>query len=81
MATRQQVPVAPGLFTWPSDDPQLIVAVTDYALSDALGGGGTPKHSRTSGQVEWIPAGAENRWTNTAATSARFIIIRFGTSR
>src|SRR3954470_8105283 len=24
MPTKQQVPVAPGLFTWPSDEPQLI---------------------------------------------------------
>jgi hypothetical protein len=63
-----------------SDEPQMLVAVTDYALSDALGGGGAPKHSRTSGQVEWLPAGAENRWTNTASTPTRFIVIRFGTT-
>jgi hypothetical protein len=60
-----------------SDDPQMLIAVSDYALSDALGGG-TPKHSRTSGQVEWLPAGAPNRWTNIANTPARFIVIRFG---
>jgi hypothetical protein len=61
-----------------SDDAQMLVAVSDYALSDALGGGGAPKHSRTSGQVEWIPAGAPNRWTNTADAPAHFILIRFG---
>jgi hypothetical protein len=61
-----------------SDEPQMLVAVSDYALSDALGGGGTPKHSRTSGQVEWLPAGAPNRWTNTANAPARFLVIRFG---
>jgi hypothetical protein len=60
-----------------SDAAQMVVAVTDYALSDALGGG-TPKHVRTSGQVEWLPAGAPNRWTNTATARAHFIVIRFG---
>jgi hypothetical protein len=60
-----------------SDAAQMLVAVSDYALTDALNGTGPATHSRTSGQVEWLPTGAANRWTNTASTSARFILIRF----
>jgi hypothetical protein len=60
-----------------SEAAQMLVAVSDYALTDALNGTGPATHTRTSGQVEWLPAGAANRWTNTASTSARVILIRF----
>jgi hypothetical protein len=76
----EDVRMAPGATRggFGSDEPQMLVAVSDYALSDALGGAGKPKHSSTSGQVEWIPAGAPNRWTNTANTPVRFLVIRLG---
>lgn len=64
-----------------SDAAQMIVAVSDYALSDALGGADSPEHARPTGQVEWIPAGAENRWTSSAKTPARFVLIRFSANR
>jgi hypothetical protein len=65
-----------------SDSAQMLVAVSEYALSDEYGSGGeSAKHSRPSGQVEWIPAGAENRWTNTGKAPARFIVVRFNADR
>jgi hypothetical protein len=60
-----------------SDAAQMLIAVSDYTLNDAIGGAESAKHSRPSGQVEWIPAGAENRWTNSGKAPAHFIIVRF----
>lgn len=59
---------------------QLLVAVTDYQLSDEFDGSTTSSRERTSGQVEWIPKGSSvNRMSNAAGSVARFVVIRFGT--
>jgi hypothetical protein len=75
----EDVRMAPGAMRtgFASDSDQMLIAVTDYALSDGVGGGPPATHSRPSGQVEWIPAGSANRWTNTSSVPAHFILIRF----
>lgn len=79
----EDVRMAPGATRtgFASDSDQMLIAVTDYALSDGVGGGPPATHSRPSGQTEWIPAGSANRWTNTASVPARFILIRFNADR
>jgi hypothetical protein len=79
----EDVRMAPGAMRsgFASDDDQMLIAVTDYALSDGVAGGPPATHSRTSGQVEWVAAGSANRWTNTASTPAHFILIRFSDNR
>lgn len=61
-----------------ADADQMLVAVTDYQLTDAAAGKPPSVHTRPAGQVEWIPAGAANRWTNTGTTPTHFVLIRFG---
>ena len=63
-----------------SDTDTMLVAVSDYRLSDDPLVA-APKHVRPSGQVEWIPAGAPNRWTNVSTAPTRFIVIRFSPKR
>jgi hypothetical protein len=78
----EDVRIAPGATStgFASDSDQMLIAVTDYALSDVGGGKPTP-HARSSGQVEWVPAGSASRWTNTANQPARLILIRFNADR
>jgi quercetin dioxygenase-like cupin family protein len=76
----EDVTMAPGATRggFASDSDQMLVAVTDYQLSDEFDGSTTSSTERASGQVEWIPKGnSANRRTNAGSTTARFILIRF----
>jgi len=55
----------------------MLVAVTDYQLTDVIVG--KPKKVRTkkAGEVEYIPAGITHQLTNTGAAKARFVVIAF----
>jgi quercetin dioxygenase-like cupin family protein len=55
----------------------MLVAVTDYQLTDNIVG--KPKKVRTkkAGEVEYIPAGITHQLTNTGAGKARFVVIAF----
>src|SRR5689334_14476371 len=65
-----------------TDADQMLVALSDYKLTAI--GAETPanaSHARQSGQVEWVPAGAPNRWTNETTATMRFVVIRFSPNR
>lgn len=75
-----EVTMAPGATRggFALDADQMLIAVTDYQLSDEFDGSTTSSIERSSGEVEWIPRGhSANRRTNAGSTSARFILIRF----
>jgi hypothetical protein len=65
-----------------TDADQMLVALSDYKLT-AIGAENpaTSTHARQSGQVEWLPAGAPNRWTNETTATMRFVVIRFSPAR
>jgi quercetin dioxygenase-like cupin family protein len=53
----------------------MLVAVSDYELTDEVEGKGTVVRTRKSGEVEYVPAGINHRLTNTGKTAARFTVI------
>jgi quercetin dioxygenase-like cupin family protein len=55
----------------------MLVAVTDYQLTDVIVG--KPKKIRTkkAGEVEYIPAGITHQLTNTSGARARFVVVAF----
>jgi quercetin dioxygenase-like cupin family protein len=53
----------------------MLVAISDYEISDAVEGKGTVKRTRKSGEVEYIPAGITHRLTNAGTQPAHFIVV------
>lgn len=53
----------------------MLVAVSDYELTDEVEGKGTVVRSHKSGEVEYISAGINHQLTNTGHAAARFIVI------
>jgi quercetin dioxygenase-like cupin family protein len=55
----------------------MLVALTDYRLSDNVEGKGTNVRVQQSGGVEYIPAGITHQLTNVAQHPVRFLVIVF----
>jgi oxalate decarboxylase/phosphoglucose isomerase-like protein (cupin superfamily) len=53
----------------------MLIAVSDYELTDRVEGKGIVVRTRKSSEVEYIPAGITHRITNTGQAPARFIVI------
>ena len=53
----------------------MLVAISDYELTDQIEGKGTVVRTRKSGEVEYVPAGITHQLTNTGKASARFIVV------
>ena len=73
----EDVSIAPGAVTIKHSHatPHMLVAVSDYELTDQVEGKGTVARSRKSGEVEYIPAGISHRLTNAGQAPARFTVI------
>jgi hypothetical protein len=57
---------------------QMLVALSDYELTAITAENpAAATHARQSGQVEWVPAGAPNRWLNDTTATMRFVVIQF----
>ncbi|MGZ4809430.1 MAG: hypothetical protein ACXV7D_08875 [Thermoanaerobaculia bacterium] len=56
---------------------RMLVAVSDYSLSEQSEDRGTTIHARKTGAVELISAGPARRWTNTTGTPAHYIVVTF----
>ena len=59
------------------DTDHMIIAVTDYALSDDVVGKGVVMRNVKSGGVEYIPAGIEHTLTNKSPGEIRFVVVVF----
>ena len=59
------------------DTDHMIIAVTDYALSDDVVGKGIVTRNVKSGGVEYIPAGIEHTLTNKSPGEIRFVVVVF----
>jgi len=55
----------------------MIVALTDYRLSDNVEGKGTNVRVQQSGSVEYIPAGITHQLTNISQHPVRFLVMVF----
>jgi quercetin dioxygenase-like cupin family protein len=73
----EDVSVAPGAVTTKHSHTtdHMLVAVSDYELTDRVEGKGIVVRTRKSGEVEYIPAGITHRITNAGEAPARFIVI------
>jgi hypothetical protein len=60
----------------PATMDRMLVAVSGYTLSEQAEGTATI-HSKKTGEVEFISAGPTRRWTNTATTPARYIVVTY----
>lgn len=73
----EDVTIAPGAITTKHGHTtdHMLVAVSDYELTDRVEGKGIVVRTRKSGEIEYIPAGITHRITNTGQTPARFTVI------
>jgi quercetin dioxygenase-like cupin family protein len=73
----EDVSIAPGAVTTKHGHAtdHMLVAVSDYELTDQVEGKGTIVRTRKSGEVEYIAAGITHRITNTAQARAHFTVI------
>ena len=73
----EDVTMAPGAISTRHGHPtdHMLVAISDYELSDEVQGKDTVKRTRKSGEIEYIPAGITHRLTNIGAKPARFIVV------
>jgi quercetin dioxygenase-like cupin family protein len=53
----------------------MLIAVSDYQLSDEVDGKGTVARVHKSGDAEYIPAGITHRLTNAGTEPAHFAVI------
>ena len=53
----------------------MLIAVSDYELTDEMEGKGTVVRKLKSGEVEYIPAGITHRLTNTGHGPAHFTVV------
>jgi quercetin dioxygenase-like cupin family protein len=61
----------------PATMDRMLVPVSGYTLSEQAEGTAATLHSRKVGEVEFIPAGPARRWTNTADTPARYVVVTY----
>jgi len=73
----EDVTMAPGAVTSKHSHAtdHMLVAVSDYELTDQVEGKGTVVRTHKSGEVEYIPAGITHQLTNTGKAPARFTVI------
>jgi len=73
----EDVSIAPGAITHKHSHgtDHMLVAVSDYELTDQVEGKGTVVRTPKSGEVEYLPAGITHRLTNTGQAPARFTVI------
>jgi uncharacterized RmlC-like cupin family protein len=71
------VNIAPGAITTKHAHAtdHMLVAVSDYELTDEVEGKGTVVRTRKSGEVEYIPAGIKHCQTNSGQAPAHFTVI------
>jgi quercetin dioxygenase-like cupin family protein len=55
----------------------MLIAISDYELSDEVEGKGKVMRVRKSGGVEFVPAGITHQLTNTGKAPVRFIVVVF----
>jgi len=55
----------------------MLIAVSDYELTDDTEGKAPTIRTKKSGEVEYIPAGIRHQLTNTGKDTARFIVVVF----
>src|SRR5262245_13395076 len=53
----------------------MLIAITDYQLTDQVEGKGKTVRTHWAGEVEYIPAGINHQLTNTSKGAARFIVL------
>jgi quercetin dioxygenase-like cupin family protein len=73
----EDVVMAPGAVTLQHSHAtdHMLIAVSDYQLTDEVQGKGTVVRQHKSGEVEYIPAGISHRLTNTGGAPALFTVI------
>jgi len=73
----EEVTMAPGAISTRHGHPtdHMLVAISDYEISDDVQGKGTVARTRKSGEIEYIPAGITHRLTNVGKEPARFIVV------
>ena len=73
----EDVSIAPAAITsrHSHTTDHMLVAVSDYQLTDQVEGKGTIVRTHQSGDVEFIPAGITHQLTNTGKAPARFTVI------
>lgn len=71
------VNIAPGAITTKHAHAtdHMLVAVSDYELTDEVEGKGTVVRTRKSGEIEYTPAGIKHRQTNSGQAPAHFTVI------
>jgi hypothetical protein len=55
----------------------MIVAVSDHAFREEVSGTAAVLHTKKSGEVENLAAGAASRWTNVSDRPAHIIVVSF----
>jgi quercetin dioxygenase-like cupin family protein len=73
----EDVSIAPAAITTKHSHTtdHMLIAVSDYELTDRVEGKGIVVRTRKSGEVEYLPAGITHRITNTGQAPAHFIVI------
>jgi len=73
----EEVTIAPGAVTTKHmhSTDHMLVAVSDYELTDTVEGKGTVVRTRKSGEVEYIGAGINHQLTNSGKAPAHFTVI------
>jgi hypothetical protein len=61
----------------PSTMDRMFVAVSGHTLSEQAEGTAATIHSKKTGEVEFISGGPPRRWTNTASTPVRYVVVTY----
>lgn len=54
---------------------RIVVAVSDYSLTDEATARGDVVHARRRGEVERVAAGSARRWTNDTLTPTHVVLV------
>ena len=73
----EEVTIAPGAVTTKHSHTtdHMLVAISDYELTDKVEGKGTVVRTRKSGEVEYIPAGITHQLSNSGKQPAHFVVV------
>ena len=73
----EDVTMAPGAVSTKHSHTtdHMLVAVSDYQLTDQVEGKGKTVRTKWAGEVEYIPAGITHQLTNSGKGAARFIVV------
>jgi hypothetical protein len=75
----QKLSIAPGA-VWRNNEyasDRMLVAVSDYKLSDKPTGKAASVRKRKSGEVEYFPRGAARQWRSVGSEQTRIIAVVF----